>query len=88
LYDSDTQSVQESIKLFRDKIKSRGARGILGLQRLFKIIDDDNSFNISYQEFCKVVKDFRINIDLVNLKKVFNAFDRDGNGVLDYDELL
>ena len=35
------------IRLFRDKIKARGARGIVGLQRLFKIMDDDNSKTLS-----------------------------------------
>jgi Ca2+-binding EF-hand superfamily protein len=27
------------LEAFRDKIKSRGARGIIGLQRLFKVKD-------------------------------------------------
>jgi len=35
------------VKLFRDKIKSRGARGIIGLSKLFKIMDDDGSKSIS-----------------------------------------
>ena len=35
------------IRLFRDKIKARGARGIVGIQRLFKIMDDDGSRTLS-----------------------------------------
>lgn len=38
---SQGKTSEDSVKLFRDKLKSRGARGILGLQRLFKIMDDD-----------------------------------------------
>lgn len=41
----------ELVKLFRDKIKSRGARGIIGLQKLFAIMDDDGSKSISLYEF-------------------------------------
>jgi hypothetical protein len=35
------------MSLFRDRIKARGARGIVGLQRVFKIMDDDNSRSLS-----------------------------------------
>ncbi len=31
------------IKMFRDKLASRGDRGMLGLQRVFKVMDDDGS---------------------------------------------
>ncbi len=35
------------MQLFRDRIKARGARGIVGLQRMFKIMDDDGSHTLS-----------------------------------------
>jgi hypothetical protein len=54
---SDAQLLQ----IFRDKIKSRGARGIMGLGRLFKIFDDDNSKNLGQSEFTKAMTDFRVN---------------------------
>jgi len=38
---SPLKSDYTCLNKFREKIKSRGARGILGLQRLFKIMDDD-----------------------------------------------
>lgn len=30
-------------KAFRDKLAQRGARGLLGMQRIFKIMDDNGS---------------------------------------------
>lgn len=33
----------ELLRRVRDKIRSRGARGIIGLGKSFKIIDDDGS---------------------------------------------
>jgi len=35
------------LKLFKDKLRSRGARGMVGLQRIFQIMDDDNSGSLT-----------------------------------------
>ena len=59
------------MQLFRDKIKSRGARGIIGLQKTFKIMDDDNSKTINEYEFSKACKDFRVGISEENVPLVF-----------------
>jgi hypothetical protein len=48
--------------MFRDKLASRGARGIIGLRRVFKIVDDDDSKSLDTYEFLKAVKDYRIKI--------------------------
>ena len=47
---------------FRDKLIARGARGFIGLQRQFKIMDDKNSKTLDKQEFAKAVKDFRVDL--------------------------
>jgi hypothetical protein len=31
------------VKMFREKLAQRGARGMLGLQRVFKVMDDNGS---------------------------------------------
>lgn len=38
----------------------RGARGIIGLKRVFKIMDDDNSGYLDVNEFNKALKDYRV----------------------------
>lgn len=45
------QELERAMQLFRDKVKARGARGIVGLQRIFKIMDDDRSRSLSRNEF-------------------------------------
>lgn len=69
---SGGKTCEDYVKLFREKLKSRGARGILGLQRLFKIMDDDYSKNISVYEFTKACNDFRVGIPEEQVKAVFN----------------
>lgn len=78
----------ELIKLFRDKIKSRGARGIIGLQKLFAIMDDDGSKSISLYEFTKACKDFRVGINEENVPLIFDLFDTNRDGTLNVDEFL
>ena len=47
-----------AIKKLRQKLASRGARGFLGMQKQFKIMDDNNSGTIDMSEFKKAMKDF------------------------------
>jgi hypothetical protein len=42
-YSGIQHSDDDLVKLFRDKLASRGARGILGMQRIFKIMDDNRN---------------------------------------------
>jgi Ca2+-binding EF-hand superfamily protein len=76
------------VKLFRDKIKSRGTRGIIGLSKLFAIMDDDGSKTISEYEFGKACKDFKVGINEENVPILFSAFDTNRDGTLNYDEFL
>ena len=46
--------------MFRSKLASRGARGIIGMQRIFKIMDDNGNGSLEINEFWKAVCDFRI----------------------------
>ena len=48
---TSTGNVQQALKNIRDKLISRGARGIIGLGRQFRIMDDDNSRSLEYPEF-------------------------------------
>jgi Ca2+-binding EF-hand superfamily protein len=73
---------------FRAKVMARGARGIIGIQRQFKIIDDDNSKNLSLGEFRKACRDFRIEVSDEDVATLFRGMDRDRNGTIDYDELI
>jgi len=81
-------NVEAAIEKLRQKLAQRGARGFIGIQRLFKIIDDDNSGTLDMNEFKKAVRDFKIDLSQGEVQLVFGAFDRDGNGTIDYDEFV
>lgn len=77
-----------ALEKFRSVLLSRGARGIIGISRQFKIFDDDNSKSIDFDEFKKAVKDFRVDLSPNEVKVVFGQFDRDNQGSIDYEEFL
>ena len=78
---------QLALKL-RDKLASRGARGIIGLQRQFKIMDDDNSKALNKYEFTKAMNDFQLNFSQGEIATLFDYFDVDDNGQCAYGEFL
>jgi len=85
---SSNMPSNSAVEKFRAKLLSRGAKGIIGLSRQFKIFDDDNSKTIEFEEFVKAVKDFKVDLTQNEIKVVFGSFDRDGQGSIDYDEFL
>lgn len=82
------QDPTRHVQAIRDKLKQRGARGMIGMQRVFKIMDDDCSKSLSFEEFRKGIKDFKIDIPEESIKIVYNAFDMNRDGSISYDEFL
>ena len=76
------------LDLLRAKIKQRGANGMFGLQRLFKIMDDDGSKSLNKFEFTKAMREYRLDIPHEDALAMFQAFDRTGEGAIDYDEFI
>jgi Ca2+-binding EF-hand superfamily protein len=78
----------ELLERFRERMRQRGARGILGLQRIFKIMDDDRSGYLDRNEFSKALKDYRVQVSQDEGNKLFSIFDINGDGNISYDEFL
>jgi Ca2+-binding EF-hand superfamily protein len=82
---NDTDAVLDQLK---EQLKSRGVRGFVGLQRKFKIIDDDNNGTLNLVEFKKAMKECGLKLTDLQVSQLFMVFDRNRNGVIDFDEFL
>jgi Ca2+-binding EF-hand superfamily protein len=72
----------------QEKLATRGARGIIGLQRQFKIMDDDNSKSLNKYEFAKAMNDFMLGFNQSEVSVLFDYFDMSSDGQIGYDEFL
>ncbi|KAL7376604.1 hypothetical protein ABVT39_011731 [Epinephelus coioides] len=78
----------DPVERLRLQCLARGSSGIKGLGRTFKIMDDDNNRSLELKEFLKGLNDFGILIEKQEATALFQRFDRDGNGTIDFDEFL
>jgi len=78
----------DPLEKLRFSCLSRGASGINGLSRQFKIMDDDGNRQISKEEFKKGCKDFGSGLANDEVDSLFDTIDKDHSGSLDFDEFL
>ncbi|DBA01902.1 TPA: LOW QUALITY PROTEIN: hypothetical protein N0F65_005091, partial [Lagenidium giganteum] len=62
-------------------------RGVMGVIRLFHVLDEDNSNTVSLSEL-QYIRPFFERIGQYDLSKVFHAIDKDNNGQISLRELL
>lgn len=76
------------LESLRSQLVSRGARGIVGLQRKFRIIDDDGSGHVNLAEFKKGIRESGVTLSELELNQLFNFFDKDRSGSVSFDEFI
>lgn len=85
---SNVGNEEEILERFRDKMRQRGARGIIGLKRIFKIMDDNGNGMLDQAEFQKALKDYRVQVTPEEAYVLFSIFDVNHDGNISYDEFL
>ena len=83
--EADFEAVMESL---REKLKKRGAQGIRGLARNFKICDRDGSRSLDVQELAKCCSMCKLGLSLEEVRTLHGFFDRGGDGYISFDEFL
>ena len=80
--------VEQILNTIREKLASRGVEGVCSIARNFRIIDDNNTQTIDFNEFKKCCKEFNFGLNDNQIQMAFSSFDRDNTGEIDYDEFL
>jgi Ca2+-binding EF-hand superfamily protein len=76
------------IKKLKSELRQRSVHGFIGLQRKFKIIDDNNDKSLSLSEFKKAMKEMNMNLSEIELRMLFDYFDVDHNGSINFEEFI
>lgn len=87
-YEKQKKTAKDPLDLLRCHCLSRGASGIKGLGRTFKIFDDDGSRSLDKKEFKKGLHDYGVIMEAEAIDTLFEDLDKDGSGQLDFDEFL
>ena len=82
------RSPEELAEALRAKLVTRGARGFIGLQRQFKIMDDNNSKSLDKYEFTKAINDYMLGFTEPEIQKLFAYFDFDRSGLIEFEEFI
>eukprot|EP00471_Norrisiella_sphaerica_P002896 CAMPEP_0184480304 /NCGR_PEP_ID=MMETSP0113_2-20130426/1795_1 /TAXON_ID=91329 /ORGANISM="Norrisiella sphaerica, Strain BC52" /LENGTH=480 /DNA_ID=CAMNT_0026858691 /DNA_START=32 /DNA_END=1471 /DNA_ORIENTATION=- len=86
---NDDHPLIEALEILKSKlIKRSGLRGLTSIARVFRIMNDNFDGFLSSQEFSKGLKDMGVDLNQNEQKILFNAFDKDGNGKLSYNEFV
>ena len=81
-------SAEDLLQRLREKLKSRGARGIIGLAQQFRIMDDNGDRKIDKQEFYWGLMDLGATVSKREAQLLLEYLDTNKDGVVSYDEFL
>ncbi|KAH8417952.1 hypothetical protein KR222_009033, partial [Zaprionus bogoriensis] len=79
---------KDSIYKLRLHCYTRGATGIMGLARAFRVMDEDGSKTLNQEEFKNGINNLRLDLTDSDIDDLFKRFDTDGNGTINMTEFL
>lgn len=82
------QGPEALLEKLKKKLASRGARGIIGLAKQFRIMDDNHSLSLDKYEFTKAMQDYMLGFSEGEIASLFVFMDYDHSGLIEYDEFL
>ena len=84
----NVNKIEDLIGHLRYILYQRGPRGLMAFKRTFMLLDENSDKKISFTDFEKMFKRYRFNLSQVEINNLFNYFDKDKSGFIDYSEFL
>jgi Ca2+-binding EF-hand superfamily protein len=76
------------ITRLKTALREHGAHGFIGLQRKFRIMDDDGSKSLSFSEWKKGMNEMDIELNDAEMRNLFHHFDKDSDGYVNFEEFI
>ncbi|XP_067135337.1 calcyphosin-like protein [Centruroides vittatus] len=76
------------IEKLRAQCLKRGAHGIKGLGRAFRILDDNRDRKLDLTEFKEGLQEYGLELSPEEITEIFQEIDRDESGTIHFDEFL
>ena len=83
-----TPEAKAVLDKLRSALKRRGAEGIRGLARHFKIVDRSKTGVLDAEEFEQACKLNQLGLSTTDVHTLVKAFDKDGHEMVSYHEFL
>ena len=84
----NVNKIEDLVAHLRSNLVQRGPRGLMSIRRTFMLNDENGDKKIAFNEFEKMFKRYRFNLSQVEINNLFNYFDKDGSGFIDYGEFV
>lgn len=85
---AEDPAAKELLGRLRAAARRRGAHGIHGIGRMFRIMDDNGDRGLDERDLRTGFADYGVDLSEDDLKILMAAFDKDGSGRVSFDELL
>ena len=72
----------------KESLRKKGLRTLISLESNCRLLDQDNSQTIDYENFNKLSNEYQFNLTDEESEQIFQMFDTENNGRINYDEFI
>ncbi|KFM66371.1 Calcyphosin-like protein, partial [Stegodyphus mimosarum] len=80
--------MSQVVEKLREVCRSRGANGIIGLSRAFRLMDDNRDRKLHLDEMKLGLQEYGASLDGDEVAELFKELDKDGSGTVSFEEFL
>ena len=84
----NVNKIEDLLAHLKTNLIQRGPRGLMSIRRTFMLNDENGDKKIAFNEFEKMFKRYRFILSQEEINNLFNYFDKDGSGFIDYGEFV
>lgn len=88
MVETTTDTIEDILSELRLRIRMRGSRGFISLQRQFKVTDTYEKGSVNQFEFCKILREFGLNLLDAQYQVIFNVYDSAKSGQINYRQFM